>query len=425
MKLKKQASLVFFLIVVGLPLKSPAGLSTILKTIEQDAPEINAAKARMAAARSAVKLAKSQYWGKVTLFAQDAHSNELRPINRNFPVTLDDNTLSYGANLSLPIDFNGRITSQVEAKTALQSAADFSEKGIRLALFKQSVTLYRGLQRLAGVKTALSKQLSALEEHQRITQAAIDAGRMSKVKLLQIQAEVQNIKGKIAGVLGDEARLRAGLSALINQNQFSEAIDPLLTSPQPIAMVNIENELQTRPDIQASLKVKEASQSLVKSAKSEWLPSFAIQANAQRDKGYDTVTENSLSIMGVVRWNLWDGGQRSASIDQAQAKLQEADYKQRAAINKARAELISAQAAWQSANQQYAAAKIGVEAAEETEKIQSDLYKNGRVSAVDLIDTESALALARANRASALANWWLADDQLMIVRGLAPSDYSK
>ncbi len=247
---------------------------------------------------------------------------------------------------------------------------------------------------------------------------------MSKVKLLQIQAEVQNIKGKIAGVLGDEARLRVGIAALINQNQFSETIEPLLTSPQPIEAISIENALQTRPDIQANLKIKEANQSLVKSAKSEWLPSFAIQANAQRDKGYDTATENSLSIMGVVRWNLWDGGQRSASIDQAQAKLQEADYKQRAAINKARAELVSAQAAWKSANQQYEAAKIGVEAAEETEKIQSDLYKNGRVSAVYLIDTESALALARANRASALANWWLADDQLMIVRGLAPSDYS-
>jgi len=148
-----------------------------------------------------------------------------------------------------------------------------------------------------------------------------------------------------------------------------------------------------------------------------------VQAVTSRNQGYNAAGANTWSVTGQLTWQFWDGGRRFAHTDQVRANREAARQQQLSVQNQARAELDAAKSAWQAAALQYEAAQAGLLAAREAEKIQSDRYKSGRLSAVDLLDAEAVLAQARSSLSAAMADWWLADDQLHLATGQPPAAY--
>ncbi len=411
---------------------SAQGLGALLHQVEQKAPVLQAAQAKANAAAAAIRMARSQYWGHGEVFGQTTHYNADRLVNPiSFPSVLsrslfDKNTYGIGASYTLPVDIDGRIAAKVHEQQHLSRAALQGAAQTRLSLFAQTVVLYRGLQRLEGIKKAHIAHLKALRKHQKVTAISVKVGRVAAVELLRIEAEIQSVKGLLAGVNGSEVRLRAALAALLNQTDFS---DPLVTLSNPPAHVfsdaTDDSALQDRPDLQAEQSIIHAENENLKGTKHEWFPSLALHAESFRNQGYTANGANTWSISVQLHWQFWDGGRRTASADRVQANREAARQQYHNTLNQARADLQSAMADWQAASQQYQAASSGLHAARETERIQSDRFASGRISAVDLIDAEAALARAKADQTTALANWWLADDQLYLVQGKTPSAYAQ
>jgi len=321
---------------------------------------------------------------------------------------------------------DGRIAAKVHAQEHFNQAAHQSVAQTRLALFAQTVGLYRGLQRLEGVKQAHLAHLKALQDHRKVTATSVRVGRVAAVELLRIEAEIKSVEGLLAGLRGDEVRLRASLGALLNQGAFAGDVDHLNVAPRDISSPDASDEsLKNRPDLLAANSLIRAENENLKGAKREWLPNLSLRAEAMRNQGYTANGDNTWSIGAQVSWQFWDGGRRFANSDRARANREVARQQYESTLNQARAELESTKAALQAASLQYQAATSGLKSAIETERIQSDRFSNGRISAVDLIDAEAALARARADHTTALANWWLADDQLYIARGHAPSAYTQ
>jgi len=393
---------------------------------------LHAASARADASDAGIRVVKSQYWGHAEVFGQSTHYNNDRLVNpTSFPPLLtrslfDQNTYGFGAAYTLPVDIDGRISARVNAQEHFSQAANQGARQTRLLLFGQTVALYRGLQRLEGVRQAHLAHLKALQGHQKVTAASVRVGRVAAVELLRIEAEIQSVEGQLAGLTGDEARLRATLGALLNKAAFDEQAEALNTSPAHKSVADAgEDALQKRPDLLAAKSVSRAEGENVKGAKREWLPNLSLRAETMRNQGYTASGENTWSVSAQLSWQLWDGGRRFANSDRAQANREVARQQYQSTLNQARAELLSAKAAWQAASLQFQAATSGLKSARETERIQSDRFANGRISAVDLIDAEAALARARADHTSALADWWLADDQLYLAQGKTPSAYDK
>jgi len=210
----------------------------------------------------------------------------------------------------------------------------------------------------------------------------------------------------------------------LNQQDYSDPVAVPEAPPSAASSTNREVDgLRSRPDLMAARSITRAENENLKGAKREWLPSLSVQAEAMRNQGYTASGDNTWSVTGQLAWQFWDGGRRFANTDRAQANREAARARYQNTLNQARAELISAQAAWRAASLQYQAATAGLKSARATERIQSDRFENGRISAADLVDAEAALARARADDTSALADWWLADDQLYLARGEAPSAY--
>jgi len=421
------------LLICSMPsVGSAAGLGSILHQVEQTAPQLHAANAKEAASKAGVKIAKSQYWGHAELLGQTTHYNNDRLVNPIFypPVLTrslyDKNTYGYGASYTLPVDIDGRITARVNAQKHLHQAASDAAKQTRLSLFGQVVTLYRGLQRLEGVKQALQEQQKALLGHQKIIATSIRVGRVADVELLRMKAEIKSVESQLAGLIGGEARLRSNLAALLNIQYFNDPVEKPGKRPTKNRIDQANDEaLQNRPDLAAAKSLRRAEDENLKGANREWLPSLSLHAEAMRNQGFTASGANTWSVSAQLNWQLWDGGRRFANSDRAQANREVARLQYQSALNQARAELLSAKAAWQAASLQFQAATSGLKSARETERIQSDRFSNGRISAVDLIDAEAALARARADHTGALADWWLADDQLYLAQGETPSAYNK
>jgi len=409
-----------------------ADLGSLLHQVEQQAPQLHAASARADASAAGVRVVKSQYWGHAEAFGQTTHYNNSRLVNPiSFPSVLtrslfDQNTYGFGAAYTLPLDVDGRIAAKVHAQEHLSQAAHQSVAQTRLALFAQTVSLYRGLQRLEGIKQAHLAHLKALQGHRKVTAISVQVGRIAAVEVLRIEAEIKSVEGLLAGLNGDEVRLRSALGALLNQAAFDDAIESLTVSPPgQVPTLGADEGLKNRPDLLAANSVTRAEDENIKGAKREWLPNLSLRAETLRNQGYTASGANTWSVGAQLSWQFWDGGRRFANSDRAQANREAAQQQYQSTLNQARAELQSAKAGWQAASLQYQAATSGLKSATETERIQSDRFSNGRISAVDLIDAEAALARSRADQTTALASWWLADDQLYLAKGDAPSAYTQ
>ena len=129
--------------------------------------------------------------------------------------------------------------------------------------------------------------------------------------------------------------------------------------------------------------------------------------------------------MGItIDLPVWTGGSRSSRIQQAKAKEKAISYQHEAAMASANAEIESNISGWIAGEKQFTAADQSLKTTKEVMRIQTEQYRQGRLSLTDFLDAAATLAFARASYAAALAHWWQADDALRMARGVPPSAYS-
>ena len=405
-------------------------LGEVLQQVEHQAPALKAAKAQVDVFKAKRNIGKSRFLGEINLFARDLHFNDnrlTRPISPpiNFSnMTFDDNQFGYGIDVLLPIDLNGQIRNSFHALTHQTKAVKAQAANVRLSLLYKAAELYRGLEQISGQREALQKQQQALKEHIKVATTAVEVGRIANVEKLRLIAELKTIEGKLAGLDGKEAGLRAHLASLLNIDAFTDSISITTNLPQPISLP--ADSISLRPDIIAVTEQEEAAHSAVKAAWGAFFPKIVAAANWQQNQGYNGsgTDDATWQVTIQAKLPLWNGGRRRATISQAKAQRKAAQYQLQSLRDNAVAELISARGVWDAAKAQYEAALSAIQAAEEVTRIQTERFNQGRLSATDLVDAEASLAFARSELTTSLVRWWKADDSLRKAIGQPPFEYA-
>lgn len=404
-------------------------LSEILQLVEKNTPALQAAHARTEKQQSAIKQARSRYFGEVDALFKNSNYNDGRLINPiSYPVNLqpqlfDDNQIGYGVIARLPVDINGRITAKVDAADQQLKVALASEGNVRLQVLHGTADLYHSLEGVKALEDALEKQIEALTAHIKVATVSIAAGRTAPVEKLRLVADQEAVKAKLANLKGQEKGIRARLAALMGTPGFPDSVKPVSDPPTP--NVQATGEIANRPDIQALVFSGKAADAEVKAAFATRLPELNLNGSWLQNQGYSGDGDDTWAFFAQLQLPLWDGGGRRASVAKAKSSRAVVSHELAALKNRARAEVIAAQADWQAAEISYRATIASVEAARETARIQSDRFAEGRLSAADLVDAESSLAAARSERALALTNWWQAGDHLRRAVGVDPFAYLK
>ncbi len=423
----RQITLAITIILCSATFSLCQGLGDILQQVEKNTPALKAAHARTARQRAAARQAKSAYWGEVDALVKNSNYNDGRLLNPiSFPVNMQpdlfaENQIGYGITGKVPLDINGRITALVRAADRGLEAVLAQEDNVRLQVLHSSADLYHSLEGIKALEKALEKQIEALQTHIQVASVSIDAGRTAPVERLRLVADMEAVKGQLAGLRGQEQGVRARLAALMGTEDFVDPVQPVPDPPAEVATV--KEDLTTRPDIRALKSSGDVANAEVDAAFSRRLPNLNVNGSWLQNQDFGGDGDDTWALFVQLQLPLWDGGSRRAAIRQAKAERTAVHHELDVTRNRARAEFVAARADLAAAKISYRATRASVAAALETARIQTDRFAEGRISAADLVDAEAALASARSDSALALTRWWQAGDHLRRAVGSEPIAY--
>ncbi len=407
-----------------------ANLGKLLHQVEANAPALKAANAN-AKIYSANRLeGLGRLFGSVDAVGQLQYFNDNRltqPISPpiNFAtLPYDSRQIGYGLSLTLPLDINGQMITQLNSLTHQEYAAAYDAANVRLAVLHQAAALFHGIESISGKLSALNKQAHAIRKQLKVAIVAVEVGRRPTVDTLRMQSELSNIEGQIADANGTNLRLRAYLAALLNLQSFPDSVAPPASQPDDIQ--NSPFEIKNRPDIKSIEEKVLAANSGVSTAWEAFLPKAFIQGSWMENQGCNGKGKDApfWQIALTVDFPLWTGLTRVARVQEADARQLAITEQKNILKNSANAEIVSSIGDWHSSKVQFLSAESSLKAASEVERIQTEQFNQGRLSVTDYLDAEAKLAFARASYYAALAHWWQADDSLRLAQGLPPSAYT-
>jgi outer membrane protein len=123
-----------------------------------------------------------------------------------------------------------------------------------------------------------------------------------------------------------------------------------------------------------------------------------------------------------LRWNLFNGYQDRARIDEAGFGLKRAQALEQQAGAQVRMQVRRAYADFQSAAQRIEVAQAAVAMAEESLRITRNRYENGLGNVTDLLRTETALLDARTRQLAAVYDQRLSAVSLSLASGTLTKD---
>ncbi|HEX9050143.1 MAG TPA: TolC family protein, partial [Anaeromyxobacter sp.] len=326
-------------------------------------------------------------------------------------VTLNQVLFDFGQSFERWRAARAAATSQDENETAVAHQA---ELGVRLAYFTA-----RAARDLVGVAR---DQVANMQAHLDQTDAFVRAGTHPAIDLAlartnRANAEVQLVNAE-NGALTAKAQLdqAMGVDALADYEVGDDGLAAVDGEDQPLEPLLAE-ALQHRPDVASLAAQVRASELTVRAVRGGYGPSVGLFT------GFTTAGETPASSVpnwnaGVsLTWNIFQGGLTRAQVREADANAEAARAQLDVLRNQVRVDVEQARLAVRAAKGALAAATTALESAREQLRLAERRYETGVGNAVELGDSQVALATAAAQRVQSDFNLSASRAQLLRALG--------
>lgn len=328
-------------------------------------------------------------------FADVRTFNEAPPINDYIA------TITLEQPLFAPKAWLGRGMAAREAQ-----AREFDLTRRKEEVVFQVLSSYLDLLTGKKYREVAERGLSDAREHHRIAETMEKNGvglasDLLRAKVFLAKAESDLVTAENRVVL---ARTALGLAMGEKGGAQVDAVAPVPPLPERGALEErIAALRKERADLRAfSLRIENAGEQ-VTFEKSGYLPTVGV-SGAYRVDGQDGPfsPDNRTWKVGVgLSWNLFDGLRREAAVAKAAAGRSGAKEYFRGASDRAAFEVTQAWLAVEESERRLAIARAAVEAAEEGARLVQARYENQLARMIDLLDAQTALNGARADRVRA------------------------
>ncbi|OGU13069.1 MAG: hypothetical protein A2076_07255 [Geobacteraceae bacterium GWC2_53_11] len=398
---------------------------------------IKAALFTSQAARQGVTSATSRYLPAIAFEETLVVSNS--PIN-TFMMKLDEGRFTNNdfqiSNLNNPSaqhDFKTALSIQqplfVPALASMRELAvkDAQKSELDLEAARQGIAFqvfhtYLNVQRAAAQLKASDQAVADARENMRLATVRTASGvglksdelrsrtNLSQVEQQQITARnnVTLSRMKLAQLIGLPEDASYEVSGLLEDVSVPEMNEQVVTEA-----------LQNRVEIKQSQTDLEKSDTALRLARSEYLPTVGAFASYQLN-AQDTPfgADNDAWTAGVsLKWNIFDGFRTTSERKRALSGQSAAREMLESATKDVRYQVKESYIRRDEAAKQREVARNSVQDAEETVRLLTKRYENSLATMVELLDAQSALNQARANLVETEAGYALAGGQVYYMTG--------
>jgi TolC family type I secretion outer membrane protein len=236
----------------------------------------------------------------------------------------------------------------------------------------------------------------------------------SQAKLIAqtLEGSIGSLRGTLATAMGLPANVSfevGELPAQVPVVEFGATVDEM-----------IADALARRPDLAAARESWLSAKANVTAKRGEWLPRLDLSGNINRSY-YSPETyagkSDTWSVGLFLRIPVFNGLRNKYEIAQAREDEGRAAAQARAVEQSVTNQVWTSWYDVKTATQRIETSKDLLDSATESEKVALGRYKEGVGTLLDLLNAQSALALARAQEIAARADWLVAAARLIYSTG--------
>lgn len=298
---------------------------------------------------------------------------------------------------------------RARAELARASAAEV-EARFRTALLTE--TEYYDVIAQRELAAVGRERVRRAEEQMQIARARVNAGGAVRTDTLQQLLELNRARVELLrrDAALKVARVQLGRRIGVAAEVDAAPVETLPAPPLPVSEQDAAREaVESSPRAVAARASERAAEATVKSARSGYLPTVDLfgQWTAYDDSFFPRATERTVYGLRVTL-PLWDRGRRELANQQARSDRHFARVAKNDAELEVRQEAVRAYEAYNTARASTDIEQEAVDVARENLRVQSERYRTGATTIIDLITAqvelaEAEVALVQARQVTRLA----------------------
>lgn len=304
------------------------------------------------------------------------------------------NLFSVGADLSYEVDLFGRLAGASNAAALDLAARESLQQSTRLVVQAQVAQAYFTLRALDDEHRIVQETVQAYHGTLSLSQRRLAAGDIAELDVERLKSEVAATESEALALERQRAQVEHALALLTGESAtgFDLQAAPW-TSALPVVPAGLPSSvLARRPDVAAAQASLQAAQVRLGVAKAAWFPTLSLTAS-----GGSASPELSDLFRGPARaWSLgallaaplFDGGRRSAGVDNARGELDAAFAGYREQVLVALKDVEDELSALRLLAAQQQAQAAAVDAAARATTLSATRWRNGLVSQLELLDAQ-------------------------------------
>lgn len=377
-----------------------------LNQLEADATQANqdlkAACARFEQARAVADVARSGLFPRlgVAFLPVRQRDSENRPAGGKPGQTYDSLTVPF--DLSYEVDLWGRVRGAVEATKAQVQAVSDDVEFVKLAIQAEVAADYFTVRALDADKAFLLSSIEVYRKSLELVRNRRAGGMVSDLDVAQAETVLRTTESQLPDNALQRAKFEHALAVLTGKNAslFHVAEQPLKMEPLIIPPDLPSELLERRPDISAAERRMAAANANIGVATAAFFPTIRINGLAgfqSADAGVLFDWPSRLWAVGPsLTLPLFQGGQLTANLRQAEAVYKETVAKYRATVLAAFADVENNLAAQQLLANQVEQVTAALQSSRRQLEIANNRYSSGLVTYLEVATAQNgALGLER------------------------------
>jgi multidrug efflux system outer membrane protein len=372
--------------------------------------DLASAAARVQSARALFQEQRLNQWPHVSTDGSYTRGREQVPGVTDSRVTVEYADLGFDATWEL--DLFGRVRHQVRAARAQAQASEADLAAARVTVAAEVARNYLSLRGSQEQEAIVRENVTTAEDTLRVTADRFEVGGVNQIDVDGARVQLNAERARLPDIATQEAQASARIAVLCGQRPG--ALDTRLRAPaqslpprqMPLAVGDLGQLLERRPDVQAAERRAAAATEATGSATADLLPRLQLTGFVGFLSGdVSRLFQNNSRAWAVsptVTWPALDLGSAAARLRAQRAAEGEAVAQYQLSILVAIEDLQNALAAYQNHQAQLAVLAERAQAAMRQYDLARVLYDEGGIAYLrlltaqrDQLDAQEALVVAR------------------------------